>query len=446
MAGIGFELRKVLYEGNALEKTTASIKSIFVTSGPWIISIISIIAISNLISNKIINTEFNTIVMYTFIFSIILHTPLLTLITKYLSDKLYLNDFDSVIPIMNSAILFVSMESFLISYLYIKYNTNITYIYSTAAFFTTVSILWTVMIFISTLKNYTFIFYTFLIGIITSYLLIYFHDKNLYSLLKYYSIGFSIISIFLILKIKLEFNNYKLFDFNFFIQWKYYIIFFSSLFLILAMWIDKFMYWGIGKEVMKGFYINSVYDNVMLYSFLTLIPPIAYFNIFSETDLYEKQSNFLYKIENGFSLGEIRKKESDLRSSIKRNLLDIIHFQLIFTIFSITFIGIICEYLHFPLNEIPVFRITLLSVAIQMILNSAIIFLYYFNYQKEVLFISIVYLVLNILLTDFFLKFGSNYIGYSYFLSVLISLLITGFIMLFKFNKIMFYTFMENEI
>ena len=96
--------------------------------------------------------------------------------------------------------------------------------------------------------------------------------------------------------------------------------------------------------------------------------------------------------------------------------------------------------------SIPILRIVVFAVSLQMILNVVIIFLYYFNYQKEVLFISIVFFFSNLFLTLYMKDLPYEYVSYSYFNSLLITLFVALMIVLYKMDRISFYTFSKNNV
>jgi len=448
MAGIGFELRKVIKEGSNISKISAVTQSVFVSSGNWIISIISIISIGLHINKSTTYDQFMAIAIYTFVFSMILTTP-------FLSDKLFAKEEDSVIPILNASLLFIGSLSFIIAYSYIHFFTGIKeFDIVGARFFTSVSLLWTVMIFISTLKDYSFIFYSFLLGSIFSVCSVYIYSGNdLHFILDLYSFGFLLTTGFLIMRLLVEFpKSNKLLEFGFLKIRRFRILFMflSTTFILGGTWIDKIIYWwqsDLGVVVVTGFKFYPIYDTVMFLSFLTTIPVLAYFTVFIETDLYEKQSNFLFSIESGSVLNKILDIESILNNSFKTNLFKILMFQLVVSSFFILVSGYIVSYFNINPLYAPMFRIGLLIVLLQLILNIVVIFLYYFDYQKEVLLISVVFFLSNTLLTEFvFLPMGELYVGYSYFLSLILSIFTAALVSLYKIRYTLYYIFMENKI
>ena len=158
------------------------IKNICVTAGPWIISIISLLTLKFLLKDLISEKDYDifmNIIIYTFIFSMIVSAPFTNMINRYLGDITYLKEYSGVLPTFTSAILVIGVISYLSAFLYINQFTNLQeYQFSIAQFFTAISILWVVMIFVSILKNYTIINLSFLMGMMLFLIFKALHQKK----------------------------------------------------------------------------------------------------------------------------------------------------------------------------------------------------------------------------------------------------------------------------
>jgi len=454
MAGIGFELQKVLEsEKNYFPKVGVALKSMFITSGPWIISIVTLLLIKFFVKDIIedrLFLDFMNILIYCFIFSMIISAPFINIITRYLSDTIYEEKFDNIFAIFLSGIIVIGSISFLLSATYISnftgFEQNTTHI---ASLFTAFSILWLTMVFISTLRDYNLVTYSFLFGMMLSFFLIFFVLNNsLEELLKGFTIGTLSSICVLIAKLKLDFKSKIVFDFNFLKNPKYIPLFISGFFLYLAMWIDKFIYWFSlkGVELSKGFYFFPDYDFVVFISYLLLIPTTAYFTIYIETVFYEHQRDYFSAIENKKNLSIIKSYEKNLKDAFFKGLIRVSVFQFILSLLFVVSIQYILDDTNTNIASIPLLRITVFAVSLQMILNTLIVFLYYFDYQKEVLSISLVFFLSNLLITLFMKDLPYEYVGYSYFYSVLFTLFVAMLISLYKIERINFYVFSKNEV
>ncbi|MAD42923.1 MAG: hypothetical protein CL623_11115 [Arcobacter sp.] len=454
MRGRGFELQKVLDENeNYFPKLSLALKRMVITSGPWIISICTLLIIKVFLTHiitKELFTTFISIIIYAFIFSIIITSPFINIITRYISDKIYLNERDKILPTFFSSLILIALISFISAVLFIQYNTNLQeFKIDVAYLFTALSILWLIMAFVSTLKDYDFVTYSFLIGMIISFILLYFvWNIGLSQLLQSLTMGILFTISLLIARIMIQFTSDKLFDFSFLFVKKYYLLFFSNLFLYLGLWIDKFLYWisDKGEEVIKGFYFFADYDFIVFLAYLTLIPTTAYITVYIETVFHENQKKYSKSIENKERLSNIKIFEERLKKSFFIGLIKTAVFQFSLAILFVLIVQFILDSNNINVSTIPLLRITIFAVSIQMLINVLVIFLYYFDFQKEVLFIAIFFLLSNFIITVFMVNLPYEYVGYSYFISTLLTFVLSLFIVLYKIEKINFYTFINNEV
>ncbi len=453
MAGIGFDLRKIFYTDNKLEKVKVSIQSLFITSGPWIISIFTVATL------KIINETFMTkgnfnifvsVIIYSFVFSLILSSPVTNLVTRCSSDFIYLEKFDEILSIFFSGFLIVGIISFLSAFLYILYFTPLkNYSFRISYLFTSLNILWFIMVFVSMLKDPKRITIAFLIGMLIIIFLNWLYAKgNLSKSLDSFTIGICFTCYYLIALLFKQFDFNKKLNFQWLFEFKYYPLVLSGLFLYLGMWADKIIYWFFSNksvEVAKGFYFFPVYDFAIFLSYLTIIPTTAFFVIFIETTFYETQRAYLTLVERNGTLDEIREKEEKLIVDFYKSIINLIYFQSFIAIIFIFFVPILLDHFNIVVESIPLLRIAVLSATLQIILNIIIIFLYYFDYQKETLFIALCLFFSNTIISFYMKDMPFEYTGFSYFISLVITNIIAFVIAQFKLSNVTYFILMKNS-
>jgi len=429
------------------------IKSIFTTSGPWIISIITLLSIKFFMKD-IISTElldlFLTIIIYSFIFSMILTAPFTNMINRYLGDKIYLKEYNSIFSVFISSFIVIAPISYLVAYFYISFFTELLeYKFIISQLFCSLSILWTMMIFTIIFKHYKIINFSFLLGMILSLCLINFYlNDDLYKLILGFNSGILFTISILVAKLKYDFTFNKLFDFTFLKDKKYYLFFLSGLFLYLALWIDKFIYWAsdYGVEVEKGFFFFPEYDFIIFIAYLVIIPVNSYLTIYIN-DVFNKEQKLYFKaIEHKKSFAIINNYAKNLQNSFYRGIFKVTLFQFLISILFVFFVQYFFDKFNINVESIPILRIVVFAITLQMILMAIIMFLYYFDFQKEILFISFSYFVLNFCISYYMVNFSYDYIGYSYFISVLLTLLIAFLISSYKMERINFYMIAKNEV
>jgi uncharacterized membrane protein len=453
MAGIGFDLRKIFYTEKGIRKAKVSFQSIFITSGPWIISIFTIVALKIINETIMTKSEFNTLIsvfVYLFVFSNILSSPVTNLVTRHVSDLIYKEKPDEILSSFLTGFILIGAISFLISYLFLMYFTNLQkYALEISYLFSSLNILWFVMIFVTMLKKPKKVFNAFLFGIIVVVLLNIFYAKGvLIKSLNSFTIGICLTIYFLISLIYEQFKFNNKISFKWLLNVKYYPLVFSGFFLYLGMWSDKLVYWFFSDKsvnLIKGFYCYPAYDFATFLAFLTIIPTTAYFVIFIETDFHKSQRTFLNLLEQNKSLYQIKRFEEELMLKFYKSLLNIFCFQfaiaIIFMFLSIYFL----EHFNILSDSLPFLKIATMCASFQMIFNVIVIFFYYYDFQKEATLITFLFFLLNATFTYFVKNLPFEYTGYSYFFSLIISILLGFFVAKYKLSKVTYYILMASS-
>ncbi|GAF79699.1 unnamed protein product, partial [marine sediment metagenome] len=110
MAGIGFELRKLLQRDTFSGLLQAYGYAGVISSGPWVLSIIGILLLGLLsvgnVKPGIQISEFQVTVTYLIAVSLILSGAIQQGFTRYISDQIYLGNEDKIISTFNAALIF----------------------------------------------------------------------------------------------------------------------------------------------------------------------------------------------------------------------------------------------------------------------------------------------------------------------------------------------------
>ncbi len=452
MAGIGFDLRKIFHSEKGIDKAKVSFQSLFVTSGPWIISIFTIATLKIINESLMIKGDFNTlvsVVIYSFIFSNIISSPLTNLVTRHISDLLYIEKTEKVLSAFLTGFMLTGIVSFGISYFFIYYFTNLTHlIFNISYLFTSLNILWFVMAFVSMLKEPQKISNAFLVGMLIVIILNFFISKgDLEVILNTFTIGvcFTIYFLTALLINEFQFNNRL--EIKWLFNIKYYPLVLSGFFLSGGMWADKLIYWFSSNksvELVKGFFFFPAYDFATFLAYLTIIPTTAFFVIFIETTFYETQRKYLSLLESNGSFYDIKEKEEMIIAEFYKSLLNVAYFQILIAILFIIIVPVILEHFNIVIESIPLIRITTIDASLQMIFNVLIIFLYYFDYQKETTFITLTFFIINFMLSYVLKDYPFEYTGYSYFISLVAANLIAFLTARFKLKNVTYYVLMDS--
>src|SRR5215813_941330 len=115
MAGIGFELRKLLERDSLTGLVQAYAYAAVISSGPWVLSIIGILVVGFMSASAVTPaygiTQFQVSVTYLIAGSLILTGPAQLAFTRFIADRLFEKQTDAVLPNFNGMLLIVVLAA-----------------------------------------------------------------------------------------------------------------------------------------------------------------------------------------------------------------------------------------------------------------------------------------------------------------------------------------------
>ena len=253
MAGIGFELRRLLRKNTLLGLVEAYAYAGIIGSGPWVFSIIGILLVgifsASIVVPSILVTQFQTSVTYLVASSLILTGLVQLAFTRFVSDRLFEKKREVILPNLNGLMLIVVMVASVIGTfcLFILLpELGLLYRLLMLAGFVLMCAVWVMTVFLSGMKRYKAIVILFgcayALIVLTA---LWWRPHGLEGLLAGFVFGHLILLAGMWVLTVREFNPQgKLISFEFADSKKLY----PSLMAIgllynLGIWVDKFMFW-----------------------------------------------------------------------------------------------------------------------------------------------------------------------------------------------------------
>jgi len=454
MAGIGFEIRKTLKKKTLFSLVEAYSYSGIVSSGPWIISMISIF-ISGYLANKILHNsdivlEFTISITYLIALSLIFTGFFQLSFTRYLSDRLFEDKLDDILPNTLGALVF-NMAMGAIFIFPFSYNL---YQHEGFAFailfelnFVVFCGIWIANVILSGLKNYKFIAFAFFISYSLIVILIYFlgHLGKIYLFLSFF-IGQNILLLMLVGLIAKNFSAKKWFEFDFLKKGRMYpSLIFTGFLMNISVWIDKFIFWfnpQTGVEVAGVLRFAPMYDFPIFLAYVTIAPGMAMFLLRVETEFVEHYDKYYNAVRDGGTLKELYKYGNHMIDAARYSLMEILRIQILSTIVFIIFAKEIFGFFHMPLIYLPIFYVDLIGVALQLFLMSITVILFYLNKKREVLILSLVLFILNGVLSYVSIQLGPFFYGYGFSIAYFIASILAVIYLNKIFQRLYYETFM----
>jgi uncharacterized membrane protein len=455
MAGIGFRLKKYFKEQSFLGNIQGAVYSVVISSGPWLISVITIAIVSYFAQLKIGISDLyilKSVICYTYAVSLIIFGIIEMPLTRYLADQLYKNDYTTFKSVFISFLALAAIIGFFISSIFYSFF-DFAAISKMAAstFFTSVLVIWISMIFLSAAKNYHQIIISFILGGATSVIasIVMGQYWGLDGYIIGYSIGQAIIALLLCLNLFMEFKGADYASLEI-VQYysRFRVLIFVGFFYYMAIWIDKFIFWfgPQGQQVLGLFYTNQYYDTSMFLAYLTIVPSLAIFLVQVETNFAKSYAYYFHAIDSKNNLNILNSNIDDIIKSLQKALYNLIKIQ--------TFVSVICWYfaeqithaLYLPSMMITMFRYGVIGAYLQVLFLIMNIVLLYFLAQRKVLLHYVVFFLSNAVLTYASTMMDFKYYGIGYLLSCLITFLMTFYALNKHLQLINFHTFMGQPI
>jgi polysaccharide biosynthesis protein PelG len=455
MAGIGFKLKDYFSSISVTDRIKGSVYSVTIACGPWLMSIITIAIISIWAQRVISNHEllvFKSIISYSFAASLIFFGMIEMPITRYLADKLYIEDKSS----FKYTFLFIVMITVIIGSVlggifYSFFEFKFWKVLGCIVLFSTIVSIWLSMVFLSAAKNFKQITYGFIFGNLLTLVVTYFSGKY-YGMTGYvlgYACGQIGVAAILGSAIRLEFAGREYLSFEFLSYFKKQkTLMILGTFYYCGIWVDKFIFWltPSGKFVEGLFYTNQFYDTAMFLAYLSIIPSIAIFFVHVETDFYMHYAYFFRSIDHKANLPFLEKNIEGINESLKRSMLSLLKFQSFISVIVWYFSHEIIVFLGLPTLMIPIFRYGLIGAYLQAFFIFCNIILLYFLAEKQVLKNYGIFFLTNMVFTYISAYGDFKFYGLGYAMSSFLTFLVSYVSLNRRLETIDVHTFMEQPV
>ena len=411
MAGIGFELQKLLRQGGIGSFFKVAFAGIVIVAGPWLLAIVGIFFIGQIAGSALAENRalFMAIIIYTYASSLFIFGGSHYIYTRFLSDLIYREENGEAGSSLVCFCLVILLISSLITVPVLlgisEKGISHPGLFKLASwlFYASVNILWVLMIFISLLKRYMAIFVAYLIGMITSIIGLKLLG-SLYGLggaMLGFALGQTLITVILALMALKEYlpknilATIKAFG-GYLPRYKY--LFLSGLFFYWGIWIDKFVFWFWAGNAVEGtfFRLFETYDIPVYLSNLTMIPGLIYFVVISETDFYMDLKEFLTCLSSDIYT-RIQEKKYALIGHMKKGLIELTVFQGGLTLVLILLARTVTTSLFAGSVDPLILRVVLLAVLFHFLCMTLMTFLYYLELYWEAAVTSAAFFLLNLL-------------------------------------------------
>ena len=455
MAGIGFELRRLLRKNTLIGLVEAYAYAGIIGSGPWVFSIVGILLIglfsASVVVPDFLVTQFQTSVTYLVASSLILTGLVQLAFTRFVSDRLFEKKKDMILPNLHGLLLLVVAVSALLGTLglfALLPGEGLLYRMLMLAGFVLMCGVWVLTILLSGMKRYQAIVVLF--GI--SYTLIvltalWLRSYGLEGLLGGFVFGnFLLLAGMWVLTVR-EFSiRQTLISFEFADPKLVYPTLMAIGFLYnLGVWADKLMFWYFtptSDAIIGHLRASLIYDLPVFLSYLSIIPGMAVFLVRIETDFVEFYDKFYDAVRDGGSLEYIENMRDEMVYSIQQGLGEIAKIQTLAVLATFVAGPALLRALDISELYLPLLYVQVIGAGLQVGLMAILNVFFYLDQRRVVLALCLQFVVLNVVLTALTMKFGAALYGYGFTISVLITLCTALIQLSRKLSRLEYETFM----
>ena len=456
MAGIGFELRKILSRDSYTATLHAYVYAGLISSGPWVLSIVSVMLVGvlslGLLMPEMLVRQFLITVTYLMATSLILTGGLQLFFTRFVSDRLFERKFSRILPNLVGVLLLVTLSSGGLGalLLWALFDEPLMYRLLVLANFVTLCNLWLVIIFLSGMKAYNRILLVMLVGyalmVLSAWLLSF---MGINGLLLALLIAHGALLFLYLYDILREYRADTLVAFDFLDRRQV----FSSLLLTglcynLGIWIDKFIFWfnpATSSAVIGPMRSSVLYDLPIFLAYLAIIPGMAVFLVRIETDFAQWYDRLFRAIREGETLQHIGQIKAEMTLSIQQGLLEICKVQGLTAVLLFLFAPQLLGWLGISSYYLPLFYIDLVGVSIQVVFMALLNVFFYLDKRAIVLKLCVMFVLLNGALTLLSLYLGPSFFGYGFTLSLLACVLVALHQLSSALDDLEYHTFMHSH-
>ncbi|SRR5579884_1471961 len=455
MAGIGFELRRAVHEASYLNAIRGYLYAAVISSGPWLLAILTL-SLLGVVSLGFMPQEsrdlFAATTTHAFAISLITVGLVQMLVTRYLADRLYVNDLTAVAPTYVSVLVLSSLLQCMLMHLLLA-RTALPWDYRlpAVALYVAISGTWLSMIFLNAARDFVSIVLAFAIGFAVSFAgaIVLGPRFGPSGHLTGFAAGQVLTLALLAMRVLVEFPA----DGSFTLAAFAYLRRFPSLLAIgvlynLAFWADKIVFWFSHEGVDVGSYLRvfPLYDTSFFLASLTIVPALALFIVRIETAFYEHYRAFYAAIANRRGWRDIAAAKEGMLKALPGTYLTLFKIQGAFALLTIGLTPTIMGALRVPPSYWYIFRVAVLAISVQVFLLVTVLLLLYLDLRGSVLIVSSLFLAANVVLTLLTLHLGFPYYGYGFLYASVIALVVALVLLDNRMRNLEYLTFTRQPL
>ncbi len=441
MAGIGFELRRLQRHDTFLGTLKAYSASGLITSGPWIISIISIAALGVFLQRITDDADRQLIlssVTHIYAFMLILTGAPSLVLTRHAADAFSEERPERILPsyLAGLTVVVILAASGSTAFFFLGVPASPLFQASAVALSVLVAAVFITANYLGALKHYGSILFAFFCGYGASCLLavtlVELRPGEPAQALLGFVGGHLLLFLLLFASLYRELPpSGRLLDFSCFRSFlRFPFLAFAGLFYNAGIWIDKLLFWWFAPDharVAGLIYSAPDYDVAVYLSILSIVPGMAVFCLKLETGFAEHFRDYFKSLNGGGALSTLETIKDRMTGALRDGISLLARVQGLTTILLVVFADRLSGFLGLGAYQIGVLRVTLVGSCFLILFLALLTVLFYFDDRRGAVLATLIFFGANAAVTLLTLISGQAYYGLGYVLAALLGFAYAAF-------------------
>jgi len=456
LAGIGFELRKLLRRESLLGILRAYGYAGLISSGPWVLSILGVMLVGILSVGIVLPAyrvqQFLVSITYIMCASLVLTGLLQLMFTRFVADRLFQRKRDLVMPNLLGVLTLTTLVSgglgAAVMIFLFGAEVGVAYRVLMVGCFVTVCDVWMLVVLMSGLKNYRQVLGIFVAGYGVSVLgCLVLRRSSMEGLLAGFLLGQVVLFALMLAALVRDYPPARALVAYGFLSRKqsFYSLMFTGFFYNLGIWADKLLFWfnpDTSEHVIGPLRSSVIYDLPIFLAYLSIVPGMAVFLVRVETDFAEQYDLYYNAVREGDTLPHIEHLRHGMTFFIRQGIYEIFKVQGLTMLVLLLAGERLLKLIGISPLYLQLLYVDLVAVGVQVLLLAILNVLFYLDQRAVALALTILFTVLNVGFTLITFALGPAFYGYGFAAATAITSFAGIMILSRLFGRLEYETFM----
>jgi uncharacterized membrane protein len=432
MAGIGFELRKLLARESYAGVLGAYGYAGLASSGPWVVSIGGVLAIGLLAHGTVQPaqrvTQFLVSITWLMAASLLLTGPLQLLFARFVADRIYEEQRSRILPNLLGALALTTVTSGLLGALvaFGAFDESIACRALLVSNFVVLCTGWVLVVLLSGVKAYRAVAGLFLGAYLASVgSAAALRPFGLEGLLAGFLVG-QAGALFAMLALVLRaFPGERSIRFDFLdARQAHYDLAAIGAVFYFGVWADKAVFWlnpGTSEQVLGPFRYSVIYDLPIFFAYLSAVPAMAAFFLRLEADFADRCQEFFESVRGGAPLDRLTAIKQGMVACVRRGLLEIVKVQGASLLLVFVAGPAMLRAVHISPLYLRLLYVDAAAVSLQVLFLSILNVLFYLDQRRPALTLAAIFCASNLIFTLVTQQLGPDWYGFGFAGSALVA-------------------------